>query len=98
MRPLGGLGKVDLQSRSGKESPGFGTGGAGLGNKKDQRAHLQVGDKGTEAQRPGPQTGAEIPVWWHHQGRGRKHSGQLFPLICVCPQDQPRHRGGASVC
>ena len=58
MRPLGGLGKVYLQSRSGKESPGLGTGGAGLGNRKDQRAHLQVGDKGTEAQRPGPQTGA----------------------------------------
>lgn len=79
------MGKVHLQSRSGKGSPGLGTGGAGLGNGKDQRAHLQVRDQGTLKLRG--QALRQVPLRDQRstcdgittEGTGSSVAGQFFP-------------------
>lgn len=98
------MGKVHLQSRSGKGSPGLGTAGAGLGNGKDRRAHLQVRDQGTlklrgQALRQVPlREEIRDPSVMASPGKGLEAKRPVLPFICVCPQDQPRPRDSANIC
>lgn len=55
------------------------------------------GKKDSEAQRPGPlQVPVRDPTVAASPGKGPEAAASSSP-ICVCPQDQPQHRGGANV-